>query len=574
MESKTRRTFKPVTDIQSLTHIEHVEIIARELYHTRLDPKVLKQLEPHLRIISSYLGVSDFQSAIFSTLVAINLQTSTVDMHEIARFFDVNIITVAKNILDFKTLIEKKLIRATTVENRKHRRQEHLNSEEYYIERNVYQSLLTGEKINYKANPAADVYDFLHEVGNVLKGKNDYTSFDELTNEIDSLISENQHLDFIKSLKMFDLTSESIIIYLFVCIEFAVDPNEDIELSNIIGYLFDDIRKNMRIRKAFLANEHPLLKYELLEMEQGSFKSDRTVLLTDKSVEMITGDDKALFEKVKVRSQQENIILAKDIVPVELFFDAKMQINIDFIYDILMPENHEALMDRLKEQNLRGGLSILFYGKSGAGKTELVKQLALKTGRDIIQVNTSETKSKWYGDSEKLIKKVFDNYRDRVAKSSIAPLLLLNECDGILSVRKPTTGSSVSNTENSYQTIILNELETLSPSSICIACTNLIGSIDPSFYRRFIIKLLFSGNSPDVRAQIWKDKLPWLTDIDLKTLAQFEVSGGAIENVQRKIILTTALYNVENPDVNMIIDFIKEENVGKNETMPKIGFIK
>ena len=575
MESKTRRTLKPVTDIQSLTHIEHVEIIARELYHTRLDPKVLKQLEPHLRIISSYLGVSDFQSAIFSILVALNLQSSTVDMHEIARFFEVNIITVAKNILDFKTLIEKKLIRATTGENRRRRQQEHLNSEEYFVERNVYQSLLTGSKINNKANPAKDVYDFLHEVGTVLKGKNDYSCFDDLTNEIDSLISENGHLDFIKALKMFDLTPESIIIYLFVSIEFATDPNENIELSNIIGYLFDDIRKNMRIRKLFLSNEHPLLKYELLELEQGSFRSDRAVLLTDKSVEMITGEDRALFEKIKVKNQQEHIILSKNIVPVKLFFDQKMQKSIDFIYDILMPENHQTLMKRLMDEGLRGGLCIMFYGYSGCGKTELVKQIALKTGRDIIQINISETKSKWYGDSEKLIKKVFDNYRDRVEKTtSVSPVMLINEADGIFSIRKPVSESNVSSTEVAYQAILLNELESLSPKSIVFLCLNNIKSIDSSFYRRVLIKQYFGKNDPSVRAQMWKSKLPFLTEDELNTLAQFGVSGGAIENVQRKIILTKALYNVEKPDINMILDFIKEENVGKNETIPKIGFIK
>ena len=574
MESKTRRTFKPVNDIQSLTQIEHVEIIARELYHSKLDPKVLKQLEPHFRIVSSYLGVSDFQSALFSTLVAINLQMSTVDVHEIARFLDVNIITVAKHILDFKILIEKKLIRATTVENRKHR-QEHLNSEEYFVERNVYQSLITGTKINYKANPAKDVYDFLHEVGNVLKGKNDYTGFDELTNEIDSLINENQHLDFIKALKMFDLTPESIVIYLFVCIEFAVDPNEEIELSNIIGYLFDDIRKNMRIRKAFLANEHPLLKYELLEMEHGSFRSDRAVLLTDKSVGMITGEDRALFEKVKAKSQQEHIILTKNIVPVELFFDTKMQKNIDFIYDVLMPENHQTLMKRLTDEGLRGGLCIMFYGYSGSGKTELVKQIALKTGRDIIQINISETKSKWYGDSEKLIKKVFDNYRDLVEKStSVSPMMLINEADGIFSIRKPASDSNVRNTEVAYQAILLNELESLSPKSIVFLCLNSIKSIDSSFYRRVLIKQYFGKNDPFARAHMWKSKLPFLTEDELNILSQFEISGGAIENVQRKIILTKVLYNVEKPDVNMIIDFIKEENVEKNEAMPKIGFIR
>ena len=61
-----------------------------------------------------------------------------------------------------------------------------------------------------------------------------------------------------------------------------------------------------------------------------------------------------------------------------------------------------------KEKGRRQGFACLFYGEPGTGKTESVLQMAKKTGRDIMQVNISQVKSMWVGESEKNIKAIFD----------------------------------------------------------------------------------------------------------------------------------------------------------------------
>ncbi len=82
-----------------------------------------------------------------------------------------------------------------------------------------------------------------------------------------------------------------------------------------------------------------------------------------------------------------------------------------------------------------GGLEAVshgpFYGSPGTGKTETVYQLARQNGRDIILVNVPDIKSCWVGESEKNIKGLFDQYRKKVAKSTVAPILLFNEADAI-----------------------------------------------------------------------------------------------------------------------------------------------
>jgi SpoVK/Ycf46/Vps4 family AAA+-type ATPase len=97
---------------------------------------------------------------------------------------------------------------------------------------------------------------------------------------------------------------------------------------------------------------------------------------------------------------------------------------------------------------MRSGFTCLFYGEPGTGKTETVNLIAKETGRDIMQVDISETKSCWFGESEKLIKKIFDKYRAFVEESKVAPILLFNEADAVIGKRKDVTTGNVAQTEN------------------------------------------------------------------------------------------------------------------------------
>ena len=104
-----------------------------------------------------------------------------------------------------------------------------------------------------------------------------------------------------------------------------------------------------------------------------------------------------------------------------------------------------------------------------------------------MQVNISEIKSMWVGESEKNIKQVFDNYRAMVNDSQTTPILLFNEADAIIGKRQEGTLRSVDKMENSIQNIILQEMEML--DGILIATTNLAQNMDKAFERRFLYKI-------------------------------------------------------------------------------------
>jgi SpoVK/Ycf46/Vps4 family AAA+-type ATPase len=225
----------------------------------------------------------------------------------------------------------------------------------------------------------------------------------------------------------------------------------------------------------------------------------------------------------------------------------------------------------MKAQKMRCGFACIFYGSPGTGKTETVLQLARMTGRNIMQVNISEVKSCWVGESEKNIKAIFDRYREQAKKAKLAPILLFNEADAVIGKRKEGADRAVDKMENSIQNIILQEMETL--DGIMIATTNLEQNMDKAFERRFLYKVKFNKPSVEVRSHIWQSMIPVLSDKESLALAEkYDFSGGQIENIARHYAIDNVLHGDGENRLDRLFAYSDSERFEKKEQR-KIGFV-
>jgi SpoVK/Ycf46/Vps4 family AAA+-type ATPase len=217
---------------------------------------------------------------------------------------------------------------------------------------------------------------------------------------------------------------------------------------------------------------------------------------------------------------------------------------------------------------MRSGFACLLYGAPGTGKTETVLQIARATGRNIMQVNLSEMRSKWVGESEKRVKAVFDRYRNFVEYCDKEPILLFNEADGIIAKRSTNAIHAVDQMENTLQNIILQEMETL--DGIMMATTNLTQNMDSAFERRFLYKINFHKPDCTTRLHIWQSMMPNLAESDVAILAErYDLSGGQMENITRKATVEHILTG-QTPSLETLIGLCEEENIVENR--PRIGF--
>ena len=246
-----------------------------------------------------------------------------------------------------------------------------------------------------------------------------------------------------------------------------------------------------------------------------------------------------LFPELYVQEESiDGLMKSASIKSKRLYYDDLLKKQVDSLTTVLRKKHFSQFQAKLNESNLPKGITAIFFGQSGTGKTETAYQIAKKTGRDIMMVELSQLKSKWFGESEKKVKGIFDDYKRIFNNNKVKPILFINEADGMFSKRMENNGkaSSTDQTLNTIQNIILQELENF--EGILFATTNLTGNLDSAFERRFLFKVEFKNPVPEIREKIWKSKLPELTPTHLKSLSsKYQLSGGEIENVARKYMI-------------------------------------
>jgi AAA+ superfamily predicted ATPase len=210
--------------------------------------------------------------------------------------------------------------------------------------------------------------------------------------------------------------------------------------------------------------------------------------------------------------------------------------------DLVLPEHQKATLsqvaahvrNRLKvcndwgfaHKSSRGlGLSTLFAGESGTGKTMAAEVLANELHLDLYRIDLSSVVSKYIGETEKNLRKVFDAAEDSGA------VLLFDEADALFGKRSEVKDSHdrYANIEVSY---LLQRMEAY--TGLAILTTNLKTSLDTAFQRRLRFIVQFTFPDTEQREAIWRRVFPGATptsDLDYRKLAQLQVAGGHIRNI-------------------------------------------
>jgi SpoVK/Ycf46/Vps4 family AAA+-type ATPase len=171
------------------------------------------------------------------------------------------------------------------------------------------------------------------------------------------------------------------------------------------------------------------------------------------------------------------------------------------------------------------GISALFAGQSGTGKTMAAEVLANDLRLDLYRIDLSQVVSKYIGETEKNLRRVFD------AAEEGGAVLLFDEADALFGKRSEVKDSHdrYANIEVSY---LLQRMEAY--GGLAILTTNMKSALDTAFLRRirFVVQFPF----PDVaqRAEIWRRIFPPdtpTTGLDIGKLARLNVAGGSIRNI-------------------------------------------
>ncbi len=411
-----------------------------------------------------------------------------------------------------------------------------------------------------------DKYAFLRRFSNLYDSRCDYGKTYKvhiLANMEESFMK----LDFVKQITKLIPVKEERFIFYDCCADF-LHGNESGILQTLCNVYYEGTAR----RKAKdLADERGLLvERDYLKVSKRERVSDSLLELTDKAKELLLGEDLCLYEK---KFSSKDMLDPQSINEIKLFYSKENQKQIATLTSYLYPDNFQKIQENLKAKGLKTGFAVLLYGAPGTGKTESVYQIAKKTNRGIVKVDVARSKSCWFGESEKLVKEIFDKYKSVCKRAHIAgenvPILLFNEADAIFSKRKDVGVGNVAQTENAIQNIILDEMESL--EGILIATTNLTANFDSAFERRFLYKIKFDMPSNEARAAIWESRLPALSEGALARLSGFELSGGQIDNIVRKATMNEILTG-EAATFEALDELCAQERLERSDVERRIGF--
>lgn len=185
------------------------------------------------------------------------------------------------------------------------------------------------------------------------------------------------------------------------------------------------------------------------------------------------------------------------------------------------------------------GLSCLFSGPSGTGKTMSAALVAQSLGLDLFQVDLARVVDKYVGETEKNLARLFDE------AARLPVVLLFDEADSLFATR-----TAVESSNDRYANLEVNYLLQLmeNHAGICILTTNLESSIDQALMRRLRFRIYFPLPGPAMRRRLWRamlpPRLPLADDVDLDALAQrFTLSGALIRNVVVRAAFLAAAAN-------------------------------
>ncbi len=372
---------------------------------------------------------------------------------------------------------------------------------------------------------------------------------------------------------------EQIIFLALLKEEYALSNESSIsrEMNSLLSLISENDLERHKNKKLLQENAPLLNLIECDEYLNAFGDISKSFFINDEILQRIINFEPKQSKKIKI----ESVLKDQDIFEL---IEPSTDIN-----DIIMPENTKELLENILKQQDKKVLErlhswgiksnknieakIIFYGPAGTGKTMSALAMAKSMKKSVLSFDCSKILSKWVGESEQNVRKIFDTYKNIVQTCKQSPILLLNEADQFLSTR--VDGSSGSDKmHNQMQNIFLEQIERF--SGVIIATTNFLESLDSAFSRRFDYKIEFKKPDFKDRLKIWEKFLPkkalFEKDFDINILSNYELSGAQILMVVKNTALKVA---VSKDGVFKMQDFIESIQKELNSSFDKskiVGF--
>jgi SpoVK/Ycf46/Vps4 family AAA+-type ATPase len=543
-------------DIDKLKCIEH--IVAEAFGSTSKKEELLAL--PEIKSLLQFFKISYEELVVLSLLIEGGIRQEEQGIDAFLEYFGGGLSGLKDINQALHNLISKGYVVATT----KNKFSKTLIKQTFEVDEKVYEALLNNKKERLEFKPAENFAKLLKNINEIYEkrtsGCYDAETMRKRIEQELLLAKKCDELDWLNSFT--ELTLEDQILFLLAA--YTHQKNEEqIDLEYHIKQIEDNFTKQKAFRDSIANKTSMLIMNDLLLKAEDGFVFDEFVGLTEKAIH-------ALFQKESNKAKKKTfstatILQPEDIFLEELFYNESELSQINTIEKILSKEKHQLVVNQLAENGLGKGVSILFNGFSGTGKTATAKRLAKTTNRPLFCVDVEKIANKWIGDSEKNTKKIFDEYYEFSNQCELTPILFFNE-DSIFS-KRVEVGHSSDRTHNSMQNILLEQMERF--TGISIVTSNHAEKLDKAFERRFLYKVEFEKPTKETQFNLLSNAFQNISKETINTvLEEYSFTGGQIYNIRKKYIMQCI---IDDEDLESLFIRLCKEEI-KTTTSTKIGF--
>ncbi len=548
--------------------LKSVQTIVSSTKGQLLNDELIDELKTETIHLMSFYEITHFQSIVLSIYLECGLKDIDVDTERLVDYFGKNIACLADINQAIEELSQKKLLFAKRHDYTSRRKTNY--NKVIQVHHKALDAMMKGDKGLLGEQKLENFFGLLGEVRDLICKRIESTITTEvLGEEVRALLERNKKLIEVEWLLSHDnLTNYDLTILLDLAIE-HVEGAEEADFDKLIKEVFSEIHDRVKYKRNVKENNCILFKNDLVTFSDEMLSFFNYVKLSENAMDMLLGGYQESIKK-EFRPKMGLLIKPENIESETLFYNDAEYAQIETLSNALEDDNYQNLMTRLKDNGMKPGFTVLLYGYPGTGKTSSVKQVAKATGRSIYMVEIQKIQSKWVGESEKNLTKVFEEYKQARRHFAKAPILLFNEADAILGKRM-SVNSSIDKAFNTLQNILLQELEEF--EGIFMATTNLADQLDSAFDRRLLYKIDFKKPTEPIRQKILSNVFKNISAKTIDALThQFSLTGGQIANIKKKLLVKSVL------DINLdqeayLMTLCNEEFILSKGARPTIGFI-
>lgn len=316
----------------------------------------------------------------------------------------------------------------------------------------------------------------------------------------------------------------------------------------------NDIEKRIIVSKIF-EEEHYFHQKSILTLsavEQGEPKMSGKLLIDQEILDLFI---QGQISKPKTGTDFPAELIQTKLDWKDLVLNRKTEKEVNDIL-VWLKYNEDVLEKWNLKNKVKPGYKALFYGPPGTGKTLTANLLGKKTKKEVYRIDLSLVVSKYIGETEKNLSKLFDKAKNKDW------ILFFDEADSILGIRTGVRDShdKYANQEVSY---LLQRIET--HPGLMIFATNYKSNIDKAFTRRFSSFVEFENPNKEERLLLWKKYIPKnliTKKFDLESIAnKYDVTGANILNIVQYASLKTMELGQNKLEYKTLVKAITREYI-------------